>query len=110
MKRLLTAALFAATASAAQAEDVRLQLQWTTQAQFAGYYVAQEKGYYEEEGLNVTKIESRPIRGLPFQYRFHVDFELTPTQRAKLDEVLAQLGKHTIELKLLGIYRSAGTP
>ena len=27
--------------------------QWTAQAQFAGYYVAQEKGYYQEEGVNV---------------------------------------------------------
>lgn len=27
--------------------------QWTTQAQFAGYYVAQEKGFYEEEGVKV---------------------------------------------------------
>ena len=31
-----------------------LQLKWVTQAQFAGYYAALEKGYYEEEGLNVT--------------------------------------------------------
>ena len=36
------------------AEDVTLQLKWVTQAQFAGYYVALEKGFYEEEGLNVT--------------------------------------------------------
>ena len=27
--------------------------QWTAQAQFAGYYVAQEKGFYKETGLNV---------------------------------------------------------
>ena len=32
---------------------VRLQLQWFPQAQFAGYYAAQELGYYEAEGLNV---------------------------------------------------------
>ena len=31
-----------------------LQLKWVTQAQFAGYYVAQEKGFYEEAGLDVT--------------------------------------------------------
>ena len=36
------------------AEDVTLQLKWVTQAQFAGYYVAQDQGFYEEEGLNVT--------------------------------------------------------
>lgn len=33
---------------------VTLQLKWVPQAQFAGYYVALEKGYYEEEGLDVT--------------------------------------------------------
>jgi NitT/TauT family transport system substrate-binding protein len=47
-----TAALVLATA--ASAEDVTLQLKWVTQAQFAGYYVALEQGFYEEEGLNVT--------------------------------------------------------
>ena len=31
-----------------------LQLKWVTQAQFAGYYVAKDKGFYEEEGLDVT--------------------------------------------------------
>ncbi|MCY4207598.1 MAG: ABC transporter substrate-binding protein [Roseovarius sp.] len=36
------------------ADDVTLQLKWVTQAQFAGYYVAFDKGFYEEEGLNVT--------------------------------------------------------
>ncbi|MBC2835197.1 ABC transporter substrate-binding protein [Gemmobacter straminiformis] len=60
MKRLLTAALFALGAGAAQAEDVTLQLKWVTQAQFAGYYVAQAKGFYEEEGLNVTILPGGP--------------------------------------------------
>ena len=54
MKKLMTAALFAAMATAAQAQDVTLQLKWVTQAQFAGYYVAKDKGFYDEEGLNVT--------------------------------------------------------
>ena len=31
-----------------------LQLKWVTQAQFAGYYVAKDKGFYEEDGLDVT--------------------------------------------------------
>ena len=30
------------------------RLKWVTQTQFAGYYVAQDKGFYEAEGLNVT--------------------------------------------------------
>jgi len=37
-----------------QLDKVSLQLKWVTQAQFAGYYAAKEKGYYEEEGLDVT--------------------------------------------------------
>lgn len=35
-------------------KDVSIQLQWLDQFQFAGYYIAKEKGYYEESGLNVT--------------------------------------------------------
>lgn len=42
------------------ANDVTLQLQWVTQAQFAGYYVALDKGFYEEEGLNVTILPGGP--------------------------------------------------
>jgi NitT/TauT family transport system substrate-binding protein len=59
MKKLLTSlavlAISATTASVAQAADkLALQLQWVTQAQFAGYYVALDKGYYKDEGLDVT--------------------------------------------------------
>jgi len=39
------------------AEDVTLRLKWLHGAQFAGYYAAAERGYYAEEGLNVTFIE-----------------------------------------------------
>jgi NitT/TauT family transport system substrate-binding protein len=44
---------FSATAASA-ADSVTLQLKWVTQAQFAGYYVAKEKGFYDEAGLDVT--------------------------------------------------------
>ncbi len=57
MKRLLfstSAAVLLAASSAMAADDVTLQLKWVTQAQFAGYYVAQDQGFYEEEDLNVT--------------------------------------------------------
>ena len=36
------------------ADEVSLQLKWVTQAQGAGYYVALDNGFYEEEGLDVT--------------------------------------------------------
>ena len=55
MKHLTAAAAFALVGSGAMAaDDVTLQLKWVTQAQFAGYYVALENGYYAEEDLNVT--------------------------------------------------------
>jgi len=55
MKRLIAGAVaLGLGGSAAWAEDLTLQLKWVTQAQFGGYYVALEKGFYEEGGLNVT--------------------------------------------------------
>ena len=58
MKRFLmgAAALSALAMGSAQAsaESVSLQLKWVTQAQFAGFYVAQAKGYYKDAGLDVT--------------------------------------------------------
>ncbi|EKE45527.1 ABC transporter, periplasmic substrate-binding protein [Oceaniovalibus guishaninsula JLT2003] len=50
---ILTAALGLAGAAQAQ-DDLTLQLKWVTQAQFAGYYVAKDKGFYDEVGLDVT--------------------------------------------------------
>ena len=44
----------AAPAAAQDMVDASLRLKWLTQAQFAGFYVALEKGYYKEEGINLT--------------------------------------------------------
>lgn len=46
--------------SAMATEQVRLQLKWRHQFQFAGYYAAEEKGYYREAGLDVKLIEAKP--------------------------------------------------
>ena len=61
MKRFLlgTVAAFGLLAGGpapAKAADnhLTLQLKWVEQAQFAGYYVAQAKGFYKEQGLDVT--------------------------------------------------------
>lgn len=48
------AALAMGLAGAHAADDLTLQLKWVTQAQFAGYYVALENGFYSDEDLNVT--------------------------------------------------------
>ncbi|SIP94684.1 NitT/TauT family transport system substrate-binding protein [Aeromonas sp. RU39B] len=51
---LATALLALGSTAAVAAESVTLQLKWVPQAQFAGYYVAQEKGFYKDAGLDVT--------------------------------------------------------
>ena len=38
-------------------DEVTVQLKWVHQAQFAGMYVAQEKGYYAQEGIQVNFLE-----------------------------------------------------
>ncbi|CAN5348435.1 ABC transporter substrate-binding protein [soil metagenome] len=47
----------APNASAGALTPVKLQLQWFTQAQFAGYYAALDQGYFKDQGLDVTIIE-----------------------------------------------------
>ncbi len=58
MRKLISlaagAGLLLSAGTASAADKVTLQLKWVTQAQFAGYFVAQDKGFYEEAGLDVT--------------------------------------------------------
>ena len=59
MKKLYNALVGAALGvsvpfAANAADDITLQLKWVTQAQFAGYYVAKDKGFYDEADLDVT--------------------------------------------------------
>ncbi len=44
-------------AECTEPDDVRLQLQWFAQSQFAGYYVALDNGFYEDQCLNVEILE-----------------------------------------------------
>jgi NitT/TauT family transport system substrate-binding protein len=48
------------SASSQAGEPFKLQLRWYDQAQFMGYYVALDKGFYEEEGLDVTIVPGGP--------------------------------------------------
>jgi len=57
-------------------------------------------------GINLTKIESRPIRGVPWEYHFFVDFEGHRTDRGCVD-ALEALGRTTTFLKILGSYPRA---
>ncbi|WP_371424360.1 ABC transporter substrate-binding protein [Tardiphaga sp.] len=56
MKKIMVlgAAMALSLSSAQAADKVTVQLKWVAQAQFAGYFVAKEKGFYKEAGLDVT--------------------------------------------------------
>lgn len=59
---IIAAALCVVTACAQKAENgpldqVNLQLKWVHQAQFSGFYLAREKGYYADEGIQVDFLE-----------------------------------------------------
>jgi NitT/TauT family transport system substrate-binding protein len=55
------AACGTSTPNAAQEKiKVRMQLKWVPQAQFMGFYVAAEKGYYADEGLDVELLPGGP--------------------------------------------------
>ena len=64
MKKLLsliiTISFICTVLTAKELEKVSLQLQWLNQFQFAGYYMAKEKGFYKEAGLDV-KIDNYKI-------------------------------------------------
>ena len=51
---MMAGAMSLAATQAWAADAVTLQLKWVAQSQFAGYYVALDKGFYEEEDLDVT--------------------------------------------------------
>ena len=53
-------------------------------------------------GANLTKIQSVPILGKPWEYRFFADFMVY--NPSELPSILQQLGKQTADLKVLGIY------
>ena len=56
-------------------------------------------------GVNLTKIESRPVPGSPWEYVFYVDVRFDSAGQA--DAAMAALGEHCRMVKVLGRYRAA---
>jgi prephenate dehydratase len=56
-------------------------------------------------GVNLLKIESRPIHGRPFEYQFYVDVEAE--QHEPLEKALQEVREATSELRVLGLYAAA---
>ncbi|HNX61915.1 MAG TPA: ABC transporter substrate-binding protein [Candidatus Limiplasma sp.] len=67
-----------AVLDAPEKTDVSIQLKWLPQAQFMGYYVALDKGYYTDAGLNVTIVPGGgDISETTAVYTGQVDFGVT---------------------------------
>ena len=58
-------------------------------------------------GLNMTRIESRPLPDQPFEYSFTADFA-GEMDEASLHAALQAASAHTVSLRLLGRYRASG--
>ena len=61
-------------------------------------------GEFAALAINVTKIESRPIPGKPFEYSFHVDLESTPEAKGTLYDAVERARRATVETRVLGFY------
>ncbi len=57
-----------------------------------------------DRGINMTKLESRPIHGKPWEYMFYADFML-PAKEENFESALKELGNHAENLRILGLYK-----
>jgi prephenate dehydratase len=60
---------------------------------------------FAKHGVNLLKIESRPIHGRPWEYQFFIDVEAEDT--SNLDHALVEVRKVISELRVLGRYKAA---
>ena len=104
MKKILSIVLFGLVSSMAYSADkLTLQLQWVTQAQFAGYYVALDKGYYNDENLNVTIKPGRPGYITP-----QVLLEVVPMSSEWMPSALAAREKGVPVVNIAQTFKRAG--
>lgn len=64
---------------------------------------------FARRGVNLTRLDSRPMMGRPFEYRFYLDFSLNgePTAAADAEAALADLEHAAAQIKLFGTYPTA---
>jgi prephenate dehydratase len=66
-------------------------------------------GAFAERHLSLTKLESRPRQGRPWEYVFYVDIA-APADQAEMVDALASLSEHATFTRLLGSYGAAARP
>lgn len=88
---LLLTLFFSSAFANSTDEQISLQLKWFSSFQFAGYYMALEKGYYRDAGLNVTIRERNP-------------------KRNNIEQVLQGESQYGVADSSLLLYRAEGKP
>jgi prephenate dehydratase len=64
---------------------------------------------FAQRNINLMKIESRPVHGRPWQYRFYLDLQ-TARSNPEAAAALEELDKQVVELRILGSYKAAQMP
>jgi prephenate dehydratase len=59
---------------------------------------------FAERGVDLTKIESRPIKGSPFEYLFYIDVVSEPGTLSVMKEAVTELTRLSASLRVLGTY------
>lgn len=72
-------------------QKIRLQLKWFSSFQFAGYYMAKEKGFYKKAGLDVSILERDP-------------------QKNNIEQVVNGEAEYGVADSALLLYRAEGKP
>lgn len=64
---------------------------------------------FARRGIDLLKIEGRPVKGRPWEYCFYLDLRGSPGDEA-VTSALNELREHRVEVRVLGAYRAATVP
>jgi prephenate dehydratase len=87
-----------------QAEPDKLSLVFQLDHRPGALYHALEP--FARRSLNLMKIESRPVHGRPWQYRFYLDLQ-APQRDPEVSAALGELEGLVVDLRILGSYPAA---
>jgi len=65
--------------------------------------LAQALDCFGRRGINLTRLDSRPMKGRPFEYRFYLDFAVNGNA-AEAEAALSDLEEASADIKLFGTY------